>query len=101
VSQVLTMTQTAAEALDAVAASASAPEGAGLRIARDPQPDGTGDLAVTLVDQPQPTDQIVEGGDTAVFVEAETAPYLDDKVLDAQVQDGQVGFTLAERDAPA
>jgi iron-sulfur cluster assembly protein len=97
----LTMTQTAAEALDAVVASASAPEGAGLRIARDAQPDGTGDLALTLVDQPQPTDQVVEGGSAAVFVEAETAPYLDDKVLDAQVQDGQVGFLLAEQDGPA
>ena len=97
----LTMTQTAADALDAVVASASAPDGAGLRIARNAQPDGAGDLALTLVDEPQPTDQVVEAGGAAVFVEAEAAAYLDDKVLDAQVQDGQVGFMLAEQDRPA
>jgi iron-sulfur cluster assembly protein len=90
----LTLTETAAEALDAIAASASMPDTAGLRIARNARADGAGDLSLTLVEEAEPDDQVVKGASVPVFVDAEAATFLEDKVLDAQIQDGQVGFQL-------
>jgi iron-sulfur cluster assembly protein len=93
----LTVSQTAAEALDTIVTSASAPEGAGLRIAQSQEMDGSTTLQLSLAAQPEASDQIVETSYIAVFVDAAAAAFLDDKVLDAQVQDGQVGFTLGEQ----
>jgi len=95
----LAITQTAADALDTIADSASGPETAGVRIARSPRADGAGDLSLTLVDSPEPADQVLESDGHPLFIEAEAASYLDDKVLDAQIQDGQVGFVLGEQEA--
>jgi iron-sulfur cluster assembly protein len=92
----LTVTETAAEALDTIAESASAPEGAGLRIAQSDGVDGSTTLSLTLAVAPEPSDQVVETSNVPVFVDAAAADFLEDKVLDAEVQDGQVGFTLSE-----
>ncbi|TMM05755.1 MAG: HesB/YadR/YfhF-family protein [Actinobacteria bacterium] len=95
----LAITQTAADALDTIADSASAPETGGVRIAHSARADGAVDLSLTLVDSPEPTDQVLESAGHPLFIEAEAASYLDDKVLDAQIQDGQVGFVLGEQEA--
>ena len=51
------------------------------------------------VEEPDPTDQIVEtdGDHVSVFVEQGAVPALDDKVLDAREREGQVGFVLANQ----
>ena len=94
----LTVTQTAAEALDAIAASASAPDGAGLRIAQTDGDDGSTTLSLSLAAEPEPSDEVVEASNVPVFIDAAAADFLDDKVLDAAVEDGQVGFTLGQQD---
>ena len=53
-------------------------------------------MMVRLAVAPEPSDQVVETSNVPVFVDAAAADFLDDKVLDAEVQDGQVGFTLSE-----
>lgn len=94
----LTITQTAAEAIDAIVASADVPEDAGLRIAHGVGADGQGAFAVTLTDAPEAGDQVLERDGAPVFLESDAAPLLDDKVLDARVEGERVGFVLAEQD---
>ena len=94
----LTFTHEAAEAIDAVVHSApNAPETAGLRIARGVSPDGQEGLELSVAGGPAPDDAVTEAEGTPVFLESEAAAMLDDKVLDAQVQGDQVGFTLRDR----
>lgn len=94
----LTITQTAAEAIDTIVASApDVPDTAGLRIAQGVGPDGRDALALSLVGAPEPDDQVIEAQNASVFLESETATLLDDKVLDARVEGGQVGFVLTEQ----
>ena len=95
----LAITENAAEALDAIVESAPISDAAGVRISRQLSGDGEPGLGISLVEEPEPTDQVldVEGEHVNVFVEAEAAPALDDMVLDARVQDGQVGFVVAQQ----
>ena len=66
----LAITQTAADALDTIADSASAPETGGVRIAHSARADGAVDLSLTLVDSPEPTDQVLESAGHPLFIEA-------------------------------
>ena len=95
----LTITQTAAEAVDSIVASAPGPDTAGLRISQTTGEDGQPAFALALVAEPEPTDHVLDGqGEHAsVFIESHAADLLDDKVLDARVMDNQVGFVIAER----
>jgi iron-sulfur cluster assembly protein len=96
---VLTITHEAAEAIDSVVHSApDAPDTAGLRIARGTTPDGQEGLALSVAGAPAPDDAVVEAEGTPVFLDQEAAAMLDDKVLDARVQDGQIGFMLREQE---
>jgi iron-sulfur cluster assembly protein len=98
---VLTITHEAAEAIDAVVHSApNAPDSAGLRIARGVTPDGQQGLQLAVTEGPGPDDAVVDAEGTNVFLEAEAAEMLDDKVLDARVEGEQVGFLLREQDGP-
>lgn len=93
----LTITETAAEALDSLVASAGdAPESAGLRISPREGADGVPAFALTLAVEPEPTDQVVDAGHVPVYVAAESTQELDDKVLDARVEGERVGFVLTQ-----
>ena len=98
----LTITHEAAEAIDAVVHSApNATESAGLRIARGVTPDGQQGLQLSVTGAPAAEDAIVDAEGTSVFLDAEAAQMLDDKVLDAKVEGEQVGFLLREQDGVA
>jgi iron-sulfur cluster assembly protein len=97
---VLTITHEAAEAIDAVVHSApNASDGAGLRIARGVTPEGQEGLELSVTAGPAPDDAVVPAEGTPVYLESEAAALLDDKVLDARIDDGQVGFLLREQGA--
>ena len=52
--------------------------------------------ASTVTEAPQPGDQVLEEDGARVFLEETAAETLDDKVLDAQVDDnGGVQFTIS------
>ncbi len=93
----LTITPTAAEALDSIVASVpDAPESAGLRIAPS-SGDGTQPgFSLHLATEPAPGDQVIEAAEHPVFVDSTVVEELDDKVLDAQIEGDQVGFMLAQ-----
>ncbi len=91
----LTITPSAATAINAIVSSSPVPEG-GLKISGAPQNDSQVAFQLSVVDGPTESDAVVEEQGSRVFVEETAAPFLDDAVLDAQVEEGQVRFSLRE-----
>jgi Fe-S cluster assembly iron-binding protein IscA len=90
---VLTLTENASTVVKTLVEQQEDANG-GLRISQD-TPDSPA-LHVIPSPQPQPGDQVVEEGGAKVFLEETAALTLDDKILDAQVdQNGGVQFTIA------
>jgi iron-sulfur cluster assembly protein len=92
----LTITHTAAEAIKGIVASPQVPEGAGLRIATRPESPAEGAFEVTVAPVPAEEDQVVEESGAQVFLEPRAAEALDDKVLDAEIEGGEVRFAVGE-----
>jgi len=93
----LTITPTAAEALDTIVASVpDAPDTTGLRIAQGAGPDGRPGFTLQLAAEPSPGDQVVDGPSVPVFLDASVADELDDKILDAEMHGEEVGFSLMQ-----
>jgi iron-sulfur cluster assembly protein len=91
----LTITPIAASAINAIVSSSPVPEG-GLKISGGPTDDSQGAFQLSIVNAPDETDSVVEEEGSRVFVENTAAPFLEDAVLDAQVEEGQVRFSLRE-----
>jgi iron-sulfur cluster assembly protein len=92
----LVLTEAAAEVVKSVTATPQAPDGAGIRIASSaPEPEAAGALQVTAELAPGENDQVIEAAGAHVYLEPQAAAYLDDKVLDAQVDSaGKAHFSL-------
>jgi iron-sulfur cluster assembly protein len=92
----LTMTDTAAEAVRQIASGSGLEPDPGLRISAGPDtPEGTS-LEISLAAEAEPSDQTVEEGGARIYLEQVVAPALDDKVLDAAIEGEQVRFALRE-----
>jgi iron-sulfur cluster assembly protein len=92
----LTLTDSAVTAIRNLTAQPELPDETGLRIMSQEQ--GGPAFQVTLAENPVDGDQVIETEGARVFLEPGAAVALDDKSLDAQVDDeGTVAFTLAER----
>jgi iron-sulfur cluster assembly protein len=90
---VLTLTDHAVAAIRNLTTQPGLPAETGLRIA--PEDGSVGGLALSLSDGPRDGDQVIEEADVHVFVQPDAAVALDDKALDAQVnEDGEVSFQL-------
>lgn len=85
----LTLTENAQVAVQGLTQSVDDPA-AGLRITSEQD-----QLAVSVVAQPEPTDVVVDAGEAHVYIAKDTAPALEDQVLDATRTADGVGFTLA------
>lgn len=95
----LTLTDTAAEAIRSVTEQPQLPEETGVRIA--PQADGSGALALSLSAGPETGDQVVEAEGAKVYLAPAAATVLDHATLDAIYDGGELTFTLTgEPDAP-
>jgi iron-sulfur cluster assembly protein len=91
---VLTLTDNATAEIRNMIDQPAVPEGCGLRIANDP---ATGGLTLTIAATPAQGDQVLDTSGARVFLDEEAATVLDDKALDATVDDsGQVVFALAQ-----
>jgi iron-sulfur cluster assembly protein len=92
---VLTLTENANNVVKNIVEQSGPAGEAGLRISQD-APDSPA-LNVMPTDAPQPGDQVLEEEAGArVFLEETAAATLDDKILDAQVDEaGGVQFTIA------
>jgi Fe-S cluster assembly iron-binding protein IscA len=95
----LALTDNAVEAVKGIVSSAGvADETGGLRVFAE----RVGDEAhfkLGVVELPAEDDQVVEDHGARVFLEPEAASLLEDKVLDATVEQNQVAFTIADQDA--
>ncbi|WEK62610.1 MAG: Fe-S cluster assembly protein HesB [Candidatus Microbacterium colombiense] len=79
-----------------VTRQSDAPE-AGLRIHSTPaqEPGAAARLAVLVTPDPEPADQVVEVSGTRLFLDEAAAAALEDKILDAGVDDeGSVSFAV-------
>jgi len=99
----LALTPTAAEVVESIVTNDELPETAGLRITSEENPAAGNshgprrDLRLAIVEEPEPTDELIEG--TQIYVEpGETAELLEDKVLDADVSGEEVRFSLLQQD---
>jgi iron-sulfur cluster assembly protein len=96
----LTLTPVASEAIRQLSSQTEDPEASGIRIAPGPEtPQGTA-LELTLVEEPEPEDEKVDEDGATVYLEPHVAGFLDDKVLDAQVDEGRVTFVLRDDEEP-
>jgi len=96
----LVLTEAAAEVVKSVTATPEAPErSAGLRISQSvPAQGGASSLELAAAMQPDPDDQVVESSGARVFLDPPAAAYLEDKILDAEVDaEGKVHFTLGSQ----
>jgi iron-sulfur cluster assembly protein len=92
----LTMTDTAAEAVRQIAAGSGLEPDPGLRIsAGSPTPQGT-PLEISVAGGAEMTDQTIEEDGARVYLEELVASELDDKVLDAEIEGNRVRFALRE-----
>ncbi len=91
----LTLTENASAVIKNITESQQQPDGSGLRIVQQGAAEEA-ELALTTAPTPEPGDQVVEEQGARVFLEETAAQTLDDKVLDAQVDEsGGVQFMLA------
>ncbi|MBO0801622.1 MAG: Fe-S cluster assembly protein HesB [Nocardiopsaceae bacterium] len=97
----LLLTETAAEVVKSVTSTpqgAEGAEGGGLRITSSApqQPETPGELQLAAAAAPSENDQVIEAAGARVFLEPTAASYLQDKVLDAKVDEqGNAQFSLA------
>ena len=96
----LTLTPVATQAIRQLTSQAEDPDASGIRISTGPDtPEGTA-LELSLVEEPQPEDEMVDEDGATVYLEPDVAGFLEDKVLDAQVDEGQVTFLLRDDELP-
>ena len=95
----LALTDNAVQAVkNVVAATEGSSETGGLRLVAEQ--DGTeANFALSVVPLPAEDDEVVEEQDARVFLEPQAASLLEDKVLDAVVQENRVSFMIADQSA--
>jgi Fe-S cluster assembly iron-binding protein IscA len=99
--EMLTLTEKAADVIHDLTSRPSMPATTGLRISPNNDDGGAPALAVYLAEGPSPQDQVVEVQEAKVFLEPQVAGQLDDKVLDAQVDDrGGIAFSVMPQAEP-
>ena len=93
----LALTDDAVEAVrNIVSSSDELPETGGLRLVAERA--GTqANLQLSVVALPAEDDEVIEEQGVRVFLEPEAAALLDDKVLDASMEQNQVEFTIADK----
>jgi iron-sulfur cluster assembly protein len=96
----LTITDSAVSAIRSLTSQADLPGDTGLRIMKHGA--GAPSFELALTEGPAADDQVVEEGGARVFVEAAAAAVLEDKALDAQVNEqGDLAFRISDQAQPA
>jgi iron-sulfur cluster assembly protein len=92
----VTVTESAAEAIKALLAAVDPSGQPGLRISGPQQRDGESyDLTVSRA--PGPDDRVVAARGVRLFIDPQAAPTLDGKVLDARLTSGILRFAVEEK----
>ena len=101
----LALTESAVSAIRNLTDQPAVPEGSGLRIATGTVPPNASTdneqpasraLTLAIQTEPQDGDQVLDAAGARLFLEPDAAAYLDDKALDASVDEsGAVQFSVA------
>jgi iron-sulfur cluster assembly protein len=91
----ITLTDNAVAVIHNLTEQPEVPDGAGLRIATDTS---AGQLTLTVAPEPMTGEQVLDSAGARLFLDEAAAELLDDKSLDATIDDGgRVQFMLAEQ----
>jgi Fe-S cluster assembly iron-binding protein IscA len=97
----LVITEAAAQAINDITTSLPEVNGLRLEVGADTCSNGSAPhfvVAVSAVSEPDELDQVIEEGGAHVFIDAPLTDYLDDKVLDVDVDhQGAAAFTLSKK----
>jgi iron-sulfur cluster assembly protein len=97
VSALLALTEGAAEAVKGILSSSDeVSETGGLRIVAE-RAETQANFQLSVVSLPAEDDEVIDEEGARIFLEPEAASLLDDKVLDASVEQNQVAFTIADQ----
>jgi iron-sulfur cluster assembly protein len=97
VSALLALTDEAVEAVkNIISSSDEASETGGLRLSAERAGAQTS-LQLSVVTLPAEDDEVIQEEGARVFLEPEAAALLDDKVLDASIEQDRVEFTIADQ----
>jgi iron-sulfur cluster assembly protein len=97
VSALLALTDNAVEAVrDIVSSSDEATETSGLRMVAERE-GMQANFQLSVVPLPAEDDEVIDEQGARIFLEPKAASLLDDKVLDASVEQDQVAFTIADQ----
>ena len=91
----LVLTNDAATIIRAIVDQSQVPDEGGLRIAARELDGDEATLELSVADEPDTLDEVIDQEGAHVFLEPVAAEALSDKVLDASVDDGGVRFTLS------
>ncbi len=94
----LTITTAAGDVLESIGLSREIPPAGGLRLAFAPGRNGQPGLTMTIVDEPEPRDAVLDGTAVSLFVQPQAAALLDDKVLDVEADEsGRPSFVISQQ----
>jgi Fe-S cluster assembly iron-binding protein IscA len=97
VSALLALTDSAVQAVkDIVASSNELSETGGLRLVAERE-GVEANLQLSIVPLPAEDDEVIEEQGARVFLEPEAASLLDDKILDASVEQNQIAFAISDQ----
>jgi iron-sulfur cluster assembly protein len=96
---VLTVTHEASKAIRTLTDHTPEPESSGLRISVEAGDAGSPQLALSVTGGPYPQDQVVDAEGAHVFVDEALVGLMEDKTLDATIQDEGVAFSIQESGA--
>jgi Fe-S cluster assembly iron-binding protein IscA len=92
----LTLTEGAAEAVKSIVSSSpNLPETAGVRISEQKTGGGEAQFQLAVAESPLEGDEVIEEEGARVFLEPDAALDLDDKVLDAAIEEASVKFSIS------
>jgi Fe-S cluster assembly iron-binding protein IscA len=97
VSALLALTDRAVQAVKDIVSSEEVAETGGLRVVAAERAGMQANFELKVVPLPAEDDQVLEEQGARVFLEPEAASLLDAKVLDANVEQNRVAFTIADQ----
>ncbi|MEV1001690.1 Fe-S cluster assembly protein HesB [Nonomuraea sp. NPDC050202] len=90
----LTLTADAVAAIRDLTTQPETPPDTGLRIAASSTNGSGRSLELSVSGGPHPNDQIIEAEGVRVYLESTAASFLDDKMLDAEIDDDRPSFRI-------
>jgi iron-sulfur cluster assembly protein len=96
VSALLALTDSAVEAVKNLVSSEDDSDTSGLRLVSE-RAGAQANFQLSVVPLPAEDDQVIEEQGARIFLEPEAAALLDDKILDASVEQNQIAFTIADQ----